>query len=304
MSRIGTLLLVLAIAVAACTSTEAGEIVTSTTVGAPVTTLPPAGDTTTTVADGSTTTAPTTTTEPPMEFACDVSSITSVEGYTQGCDVLGMPILAAAEVEPAAIEAQAERVFEMLRARPDLATAVTDAALEGRVIGADQRITDLPEYEDLYDQYPGTDWRRVGRSFPGTELLPTFAGGEENLLCLDGDRYEGEDDFVRSFALTIRRFGLDAVDPTTSRAITQAYGRAIAQGLWTNTLAEINDDEYWMEGTQSYFDANLEDTSEDRPPNSSHNAIDTRDELRDYDPSLWAILASVYGDAEWRPGCP
>jgi hypothetical protein len=215
-----------------------------------------------------------------------------------------MPILAADEVDPSALEAQAERAFEMLRFRPDLAAAVSATPLEGRVIGAEQRITDLPEYAELYEQYPGTDWRRVGRSFPGTDLVPAFAGAEENLLCFDEDRYQGEDDFVRSFALTIRRFGLDAVDPATSQAITQAYGRAIAQGLWTNTLAEINDDEYWMEGTQSFFDANLEDDSEDRPPNSSHNAIDTREELREYDPSLWTILASVYGDTDWRPTCP
>jgi hypothetical protein len=59
-----------------------------------------------------------------------------------------------------------------------------------------------------------------------------------------------------------------------------------------------------MEGTQSWFDANIEDTAEDREPNSSHNAVNTRAELRDYDPPLATIAASVYDDGEWRPACP
>jgi hypothetical protein len=59
-----------------------------------------------------------------------------------------------------------------------------------------------------------------------------------------------------------------------------------------------------MEGAQSWFDANLEDTAEEREPNSSHNEVDTRAELLDYDPTLAAIAASVYGDGTWRPACP
>ena len=297
---------VLALAAAACTSSDAGEIVTSTTSDTPVTTLPPAGDETTSSSTGEVTTSSTSTTTtmavPP--FACEVSAVRTVEGYARGCEVLGMSILAGEDVDPVAVSAQAERVYEMLVFRADLRDAVVDANLGGRIIGADQRIIDLPEYADLYDQYPGTDWRRRGRSFPGTDLVPFYSGAEENLLCLDDDLHADEDAFVGTFALTIKRFAIETVDPATALAIEQAYGRAIAQGLWENTLAEINDDEYWAEGTQSYFDANLEDTADDREPNSSHNAIDTRDELRAYDPALWTILASVYGDTEWRPTCP
>ncbi|HSJ70681.1 MAG TPA: hypothetical protein VLA29_03430 [Acidimicrobiia bacterium] len=301
MHRFSLLAVALAITVAACTSSNAGVIVTSTTDQTPITTLAPLGSTTTS-APG---TDPTTTTTIALpENECVVGADASVEGYAQGCSVLGIEILAPEDVEPSAVTAAAERVYEMLLSRPDLLAAMVDQGLAGRIIDEDQRITELPEFADLYDQYPGFDWIRRGRSFPGTELVPYFAGAEENLLCSDGDFYEGEDDFVRAFALTIKRFGIDTADPATSLAIDQAYGRAIAQGLWNNTLAEINADEYWMEGAQSYFDANLEDTAEDREPNSSHNAINTRDELLDYDPALWTIAASVFGEGEWRPSCP
>jgi hypothetical protein len=173
----------------------------------------------------------------------------------------------------------------------------------GRRRGSPRR-TGRARLRDARDLYPGTDWNRRGRSFPGSDEVPFFAGAEENLLCLTDDLYEGEDDFVRTFALTIRRFALAPADPATDLAIDQAYGQAIAAERWVNTLAEINSDEYWMEGAQSWFDANLEDTAEEREPNSSHNEVDTRAELLDYDPTLAAIAASVYGDGTWRPACP
>ena len=34
-----------------------------------------------------------------------------------------------------------------------------------------------------------------------------------------------------------------------------------------------------------------------------HNQIDTREELRVYDPFLYKLLVEVFGDTEWRPEC-
>ena len=229
---------------------------------------------------------------------------TGDEANPQGCTVLGIPLKASEEVPTDALDAQADRMFHMLEYRPDLVAAILETGVEGRVVAEDVRIDRIAEFDRLYDLYPGTDWRRAGRGFPGTADIPFFAGAEENLLCYDEDFYGGEDHFVRTFALTIRRFGLDIVDPATASAIDRAYGQAIAAGLWENTLAEINRDEYWMEGSQSFFDANIEDNSPDREPNSSHNHVNTRDELREYDPTLYAIAAAVYGETDWRPTCP
>ena len=304
MRRFIPAIVTVALAAGACTSSGAEEPVSSTSSIAPVTTLASTGQTQTTTTTPPPTSAPaTTTTLPPPENECVVGPDTSTDGFAQGCSVLGITILAAEDVDRTAIEGQADRIFNMLVARPDLITAIQESGIEGRVIPAGERITSVPDYADLYEEYPGTDWDRRGRSFPGTEALPVFSGAEENLLCSTEDRYEGEDIFVRTFALTIRRFALNAVDEGTSAAINRAYARAIAAGLWENTLAEINDDEYWMEGVQSYFDANREDTDEDRGPNSSHNAVNTRDELAEYDPALWAIAESVFGDTPWRPEC-
>ncbi len=295
------LVVVLAIVASACTNTSAGTTTTSTTTtqATPLTTLAPqsAPSTSTTLPPATTTTLALPTND------CQVGPRTAVEEYTQGCDVLGIEILAGEEVDSGAVDQMADRIFNMLVARPDLLRALTDAGVSSRVIGKDQRLPGLPEFEGVYDLYPGIDWNRATRSFPGTDLIPFVAGAEENLLCLDSDRFEGEDPFLRDMALAIRRFGMFSVDPITTGSIERAYSTAIAQGLWVNTIAEINSDEYWAEGVQSYFDMNLEEP-EDRPPNSAHNHVDTREELKVYDPSLYEIARSVFGDTPWRPSCP
>jgi hypothetical protein len=302
MSRITLIAVSLVVATfaAACTN---GTEDTSTTSSAPTTVAPVTTLATTTTSTTTTLPPPTTTTTPPLPpNDCVVALNATVEGYTQGCTILDVELLAGEDVDAAALGQMADRIYNMLVLRPDLQAAINAAGIDGRVIGTGQRITDLPEFEDLFDLYPGTFWDRRGRSFPGTELVPYVAAAEENLLCLDNDFYAGEDPFIRDMALTIRRFGMTAVDPQTSARIEQAYSTAIARGLWVNTLAEIDSNNYWQEGVQSFFDVNLEEP-EDRPPNSSHNHVDTRQELRAYDTTLWEIAVSVFGDTDWHPSC-
>jgi hypothetical protein len=245
----------------------------------------------------------TTTTPPPPENECVVGPDASVEGYAQGCTVLGLHLLAAEDVDLDAVSEMADRVYNMLVLRPEYAASIAEYPIGLRIIGADQRIMDLPEFEDIYFHHPGTDWRYLGRAFPGTEIIPFAAGAEENLLCSTEDRYEGEDNFMRDFAITMRRYAMNIIDEPTSAAIEQAYAVAIAEGKWKNTLAEINAEQYWAEGVQSFFDANLEDNAEEREPISSHNHVNTREELRTYDRALYEIALSVFGDTEWRPSC-
>lgn len=302
MSRFALALVVIALFGAACTPAESAPAETTvppTTIES-VTTLAPVSTTTT-----SSTLPPdtTTTTNARPEYDCEVAPTSTVEGYTQGCTILGLEVLATEDVEAEAIREMAARAYQMLVNRPEYAESIATFPIGLRVIGSSQRIMDLPEFEDIYFHHPGIDWRFLGRSFPGTETIPFAAGAEENLLCSTEDRYEGEDNFMRDFAITIRRFAMDAVDESTSAAIDQAYAVAIAEGKWKNTLAEINSEQYWAEGVQSFFDANLEDNAEDREPISSHNHVNTRDELRTYDRALYQIAISVFRDTGWRPSC-
>jgi len=301
-----TIVLLSAVAIlgAGCQASSGEAATATTTTFAPLTatssTLAPA---TTTVPSATTppATATTTTTTLPQP-ACTVES-TGIDDdfYRKACEQADITVVAAESVDDMALEAAATRMSGLLTARPDLAASVAASINGVAVIGQDQRITDLPEFEEIYMIHPGTDWHRLGRSFPDTDEIPVATGAEENLLCLESDRFEGEDMFVRDFGWTIRRFGISLVDHDLDQAIEHAYGRAIAADLWRNTVAEVNSDMYWAEGVQSFFDANNEETDE---KDQIHNHVDTRGELRVYDPFLYELLVRAFGDTEWRPSCP
>ncbi|MGB5380520.1 MAG: hypothetical protein WBO25_05910 [Acidimicrobiia bacterium] len=294
-----------AVTFAAGCQSASGDDASTTSTFTPMSTTSAVSEPTTTETSGSatptTTTSVATTTTTVPEPECVVREIgTDEDFYRMTCEQSGITIAAADSITPDALEAAADRISALLAARPDLAAAVAASIDQVAIIGRDQRITALPEFEELYSTHPGTDWNRLGRSFPGTEEIPVAAGAEENLLCLESDRYEGEDMFVRDFGWTIRRFGIASVDPSLDRSIEDSYIRAIAADLWRNTVAEVNSDQYWAEGVQSFFDVNNEEKDE---KDQIHNQIDTRDELRTYDPLLYELLVETFGETEWRPEC-
>jgi hypothetical protein len=297
-SRLIALLSAAAIIAAGC-QTSSGEATAATSsTFAPLATTSSTAPSTTMTTPPSTTTSTTTTLPTPD---CSVERIgTADDFYRKACEQSDIAIVAAEAVDDSALEAAAARMAGLLAERPDLADSVAASINGVAVIGQSQRLTDLPEFVDIYKIHPGTDWHRLGRSFPGTEEIPVAAGAEENLLCLESDRYEGEDMFLRDFGWTIRRFGISLVDHDLDRDIEAAYGRAIAADLWRNTVAEVNSNMYWAEGVQSFFDANNEEIDE---KDQIHNHVDTRDELRAYDPFLYALLVRAFGETSWRPEC-
>jgi len=87
--------------------------------------------------------------------------------------------------------------------------------------------------------------------------------------------------------------GLNTIDKTFDRRLNETYRKAIAKGLWKGKYASTNRAEYWAEAVQSWFDTN-------RPPDHDHNHVDTREELKAYDPGIAKLVEEVFGDKPWR----
>ncbi len=115
--------------------------------------------------------------------------------------------------------------------------------------------------------------------------------GEENLLGFDGDPYSTENILIHEFAHNIHLRGMVNLDPTFDDRLKETYERAMAEGLWKSKYASTNHAEYFAEGVQSWFNNN-------RQPDHDHNHVDTREELREYDPGLAAICEEVFGKTE------
>ena len=78
--------------------------------------------------------------------------------------------------------------------------------------------------------------------------------------------------------------------PGFNSRLQTAYRYAQSRGLWANTYAMSTWKEYFAEGVQSYFHVN----NYANPPDGIHNHVNTREKLRTYDPTLYALVKEVF----------
>ena len=64
------------------------------------------------------------------------------------------------------------------------------------------------------------------------------------------------------------------------------------KGLWKGKYASTNRAEYWAEAVQSWFNDNRENDHD-------HNHVNTRKELKEYDPDIAKLVEEVFGTREW-----
>jgi len=219
--------------------------------------------------------------------------------YEKYLDGDGIPVLASRDVDDVAVVAACKTVVHMVGFRSDIREAMMRQNMSVAIIGAGEVTTDIPEYRNLNSMFPQQDWNRL-RGVGATLMIPVSSVGEENLLCLQGDIFAGEKLLVQTFATAVL-LGVEEADNTFDNRVRAAWDAATSAGLWRNTYAEVNEIEYYAEGVQSWFDANLEVM----PPDGNNGPINTRGELKVYDPALASLIAETMPDDAWRPpACP
>jgi alpha-glucosidase len=139
--------------------------------------------------------------------------------------------------------------------------------------------------------------------------MPNCSCAEENLLNLRGDPYGGNGAPDSGENITIHEFS-----HTVASAIGRAQGRngdfwtklrkafadakapagrlaVFNQGRQRPVYASTDEQEYWAEGAQAWFDHAV--------PNNS-GGLKVRDDVKQKDPELAALLTEIYGDGPWR----
>lgn len=205
--------------------------------------------------------------------------------YAKYVDASGYPIVSSANVNDYALKEAAYLINMMLSERPDIKKAMVESGSRMIVMGYSEMTTDIPEHSHLR---PKDYWDARARGLGGSQTDPVCSCAEENVLAFEGDPYSTENILIHEFAHNIHLRGMVNLDPTFDTRLKQAYDHAMAAGLWAGKYASTNHAEYFAEGVQSWFNNN-------RQPDHDHNHVDTRDELKQYDPELAAMCEEVFG---------
>jgi len=206
--------------------------------------------------------------------------------YQKYTSVEGFAILGSAKVSDFALREAAWILQHMLSGREDILRAMAGHRVRLTVMAWNEYTTDVPEHRHLA---PRVFWDRRARGLGGSPV----SCAEENLLCYPGDPYSTENILIHEFAHAMHERGLNAMDPTFDRRLEEAYQSAMKRGLWKGTYAGANPGEYWAEGVQDWFDNNREN-------DSLHNHVNTRAELKEYDPELARLCEEVFRENPWR----
>ncbi len=213
--------------------------------------------------------------------------------YRKYADAHGLPVLASSQVDNRALTLACRLVVTMLAKRSDVRVELMNEKVRFVVIGRNEGTADVPEYE--FKSRPQSEIDAINARARGLGGIAASCG-EENLLCASLDRYPAESVCVHEFAHSIAEGGVFKADGSFQEKLESAYRSAIESGLLDNTYRAESFQEYWAEGVQDWFNANAEAD----PPDGINNRVNTRDELKVFDPPLYALISGVFpSDTAW-----
>lgn len=236
---------------------------------------------------------------PPAELKLD----TFYKKYT---DAFGIPVVSSYKVPDDALLVARDIINYMLLKRTDIRTALIKQGARLLIMAETEMETDLPERSnwkkptredrrltpgerDNYDKPSGIAsmsdkeyWNKRARGMGGT----ITSCAEENILGYAGTRYYGENILVHEFSHNIMS-AIRVADTVMLRRINTAYTNAKEKGMYKGQYAINTVAEYWAEGTQWWFWSNYEFYDGDK-------RIQSPDDLKAYDPDLYALLDEVY----------
>lgn len=215
--------------------------------------------------------------------------------YKKFIDCDGLPIVASEAVSDSAL-VQARYIAQMMLKRiPEAREEMIRCHFRIGVVGYKENITDLPECKMMKVWWPDTDWDRRGRGYGATLQIPVMSIGEENLVKIPNfrERYSTESIMVHEFAHNVD-FALRRVNKEFADSLKAAFRSARAEGLWKGTYSMSNDAEYFAEGAQAWFNTCRMVVSTVGNDERRSFKLKTREQLKDYDPRLYAVCKSVF----------
>ena len=229
---------------------------------------------------------------------CIVTSVPDSLGldsfYVKYVDVNGLPLVSSWRVPDSAFVAAHRTLYAMTcMLKPEVLDAMIKAHARVAIMARYEGTTDLPEHHYLVND-TALNWDLRARGLGGTVEEPLTSCAEENVLAYQIDKYHAEDILIHEFAHAIHCIGLMIAEPEFDGRLKQLYENAKARGILDGTYRITDHMEYFAEAVQDWFNVNAEMPYAD----GKHNWCNTREELKDYDPDLYALLAEYFPETD------
>ena len=210
--------------------------------------------------------------------------------YTKYVDVNGIPLISSWRVPDSAFVAAHRTLYAMTSMLdPKIIDVMKKSNARVAIMARYEGTTDLPEHHYLVND-TSLNWDLRARGLGGTIEEPLTSCAEENVLAYQIDKYHAEDILIHEFAHAIHCIGIIQVDTTFNTRLQTIYEQAKAKGILDNTYRITDKEEYLAEGVQDWFNVNAEMPHTD----GKHNWCNTREELKEYDPALYDLLAEYF----------
>ncbi len=218
--------------------------------------------------------------------------------YKKHVNSNGIHILSSDRVPDSCLAQAHKTVYCMTAMLPqEVLDAMTRVHTRVVVMAKDEVTIDVPEHNSLKHDKK-INWNLRARGLGGTLEEPITSCAEENVMAYAWDKYHAEDILIHEFSHSIHLIGILQVDPTINGQLKDLLNQAKAEGKWHDTYGGTVFEEYWAEGVQNWFNVNAETPY----PDGKHNQMNTREEMKKYDPRLYALISKYFPETNAQIG--
>lgn len=216
------------------------------------------------------------------DFAFDPFYTQSVTSQT------GIVIRSSSNVQMSTLELTAKTIDFMLSKRPDIAQKMLENHADIAIHGTGENAYYIPEYRVQTD--PNVN---PAAGLGGNMSLPTSTFAESAVIG------HGENVLVHEFGHAIKALGISQLeDQSLIREYEEAFIHAKLAGLWPDTYAISNAEEFFACVSTVWFECGRESES-----GGTAGPVNLKSELLIYDPLSYEFFSKIYPDERLPEGC-
>ena len=231
---------------------------------------------------------------PECEITTPPDSLGLSDFYKKYINVNGVHLISSDKVADSVMVQAYKIIYSMTSyLKPEVTKAMAAVNTKVAIMARYEATEDIPEHSYMARRDTNDivlNWNLRARGLGGELHFPFTSGAEENVMAYQIDKYHAEDILIHEFSHSIHLVGIAQTDPTINDKLQALLDQAKAEHRFDNTYAQTDIAEYWAEGVQDWFNVNAEVPAAD----GKHNWVNTREELKEYDPGLYALIAEYF----------